>query len=115
MIVSKMNARDLELFRLKAELCKTFSDPKRLIILDELRKGEKAVGELAQILGISQAVVSRQLAILREKGVVTPRREGTNVFYRLADDKICEACDLVHEILIKQIEKNRELSDRLIS
>ena len=102
MVVGKMNARDLELFRLKAELCKTFSDPKRLIILDELRKGEKAVGELAQILGISQ-------------GVVTPRREGTNVFYRLADDKICEACDLVHEILIKQIEKNRELSDRLIS
>jgi DNA-binding transcriptional ArsR family regulator len=110
-----LNTRDWELFRLKAELCKTFSDPKRLIILNELRKGEKAVGELAQVLEIGQAVVSRQLAILRDKGVVTPRREGTNVFYRLTDDKIGEACDLVHEILIKRIEKNRELSDRLIA
>lgn len=110
-----MSSYNLELYKLKAQLCKTFSDPKRLIILSELRHGEKAVGELAQSLGISQAVVSRQLAILREKGVVTPRREGTNVYYSLTDSKIGEACDLVHEILLKQIEKNRELSERLIT
>jgi DNA-binding transcriptional ArsR family regulator len=109
-----MSKYNLELYKLKAELCKTFSDPKRLIILAELRHGEKAVGELAQSLGISQAVVSRQLAILREKGVVTPRREGTTVYYSLTDSKIGEACDLVHEILLKQIEKDRELTERLI-
>jgi len=110
-----MNFREKELYKLKADLCKTFSDPKRLIILSELRKGEKAVGELARILGMHQSVVSRQLAILREKGVVTPRRDGTSIFYCLTDEKIGQACDLVHEILIKQIEKNREISDRLIS
>jgi len=110
-----MGSYNLELYKLKAELCKTFSDPKRLIILAELRHGEKAVGELAQSLGISQAVVSRQLAILREKGVVTPRREGTTVYYSLTDSKIGEACDLVHEILLKQIQKDRELTERLIT
>ena len=103
-----------ELYKLKAELCKTFADPKRLIIINELRGGEKAVGELATALEISQAVISRHLAILREKGVVTPRREGTNVFYSLADSQIGDACDLVHQVLLNQIEKNRELSDKLI-
>ena len=103
-----------ELYKLKAELCKTFSDPKRLIIINELREGEKAVGELANVLKISQAVVSRHLAILREKGVVIPRREGTNVFYSLADPQIGKACDLVHQVLLNQIEKNRELSEKLI-
>ena len=103
-----------ELYKLKAELCKTFADPKRLLIINELRDGEKAVGELANSLEISQAVISRHLAILRERGVVTPRREGTNVFYSLADPQIGDACDLVHQVLLNQIEKNRELSDKLI-
>ena len=107
--------RNMELYKLKAELCKTFSDPKRLIIIAELRSGEKAVGDLAQALGLSQAVVSRQLGILRDKGVVRPRREGTNVYYSLTDAKIGEACDLVHEILLNQIEKNREFTEKLIT
>ena len=109
-----MTNHNMELYKLKAELCKTFSDPKRLIIISELRSGEKAVGELAQNVGLSQAVVSRQLAILRDKGVVKPRREGTNVYYSLTDLKIGEACDLVHQILLSQIEKNIEFTEKLI-
>lgn len=110
-----MSEHNLELYKLKAELCKTFSDPKRLIIISELRSGEKSVSDLSRVLEINQAVVSRQLAILREKGVVTPRREGTNVYYSLTDPKIGEACDLVHKVLLNQIEKNRELSERLVA
>ena len=110
-----MTERNLELFKLKAKLCKTFADPKRLVIIDELRSGEKSVGELVKNIGIGQAVISRQLAILRERGVVTPRREGTNVFYSLSDARIGDACDLVREILIGQLEKNRELTRKLVS
>ena len=106
---------NLEIFKLKAELCKAFSDPKRLLIINELRDGEKQVGELAGTLGMPQAVVSRQLALLRSKGVLTPRREGTRVYYSLADLKIVEACDLVHEILLNNLSKNRELAERHLS
>ncbi len=105
---------DLELFKLKAELCKTFSDPKRLIIINELRHGEKQVGELASTLKMPQAIVSRQLALLRSKGVVTPRRDGTNVFYSLTDSKIIEACDIVHEVLMNHLVKNREQAEKLL-
>jgi ArsR family transcriptional regulator len=109
-----MKENSLELYKLKARLCKTFSDPKRLVILDSLRHGEKSVGELVQMLDISQAVVSRQLAILRDRGIVTPRRDGTTVYYSLADLRICDACDVVHEILLSQIEKNKEMAERLM-
>ena len=108
------NTYDIELYRRKAELCKTFSDPKRLMIISELREGEKSVNELVAALQVPQAVVSRHLAVLRNRGVVITRREGVNIFYRLTDTKIIEACDIVHEILLDQAARNREIADRLI-
>jgi ArsR family transcriptional regulator, virulence genes transcriptional regulator len=106
---------DMELFKLKAETSKLFTDPKRLMIINELRSGEKQVGDLAQRLTMPQAVVSRQLALLRHGGVVQHRREGTNVYYCLSDMKIIEACDLVHEVLLNRLAKNREFAENLFS
>lgn len=103
-----------EMFKLKAELCKTLSDPNRLMIIDCLRQGEKSVGELAQTIGIAQSSVSRHLAILRERGVLQPRRKGNNIFYSLTDLKIGEACDLVSEVLINKMSKHSELASRLL-
>lgn len=108
-----MAQRNIELYSLKAELCRTFADAKRLVIIDELREGEKTVGELARVLELPQAVVSRHLAVLRDKGVVKYRRQGTSVYYSLTDPKIGEACDMVHQILLNQIEKNKQLAERL--
>ncbi len=106
--------RNLELYRLKAKLCKTFADPTRLIMIEELRGGEKSVNELIRLLDIPQAAVSRHLAVLRDRGVVQTRRKGNVVFYSLTDLKIGEACDLIHNILLNQIEKNRQLAERLV-
>ena len=104
---------NMELYKLKAQLCKTFTDPLRLIIIEELNSGEKPVGELVETLGVPQAVVSRHLAVLRNRGVVKTRREGTNIYYRITDPKICDACGMVHRILIDQIESNRKLAKLL--
>ena len=110
-----MRKDNSELYKLKAELCKTFSDPKRLMIINELRSGEKLVGDLAKVLDIPQAVVSRHLAILRHRGIVTPRRNGVNIYYNLTDPKIAQACDLVHEVLLNQINRNKKLAEKLIT
>jgi DNA-binding transcriptional ArsR family regulator len=104
---------NIELYRLKAELCKTFSDPKRLMIINELRGGEKSVSNLVAVLKIPQAVVSRNLAILRHRGIVKTRREGVNIYYSLSNSKIAEACDLVHQILLEQVAKNQEIADKI--
>ena len=102
------------LLRLQAEICKTLADSKRLMILHELRGGEKAVGQLVVELGLPQANVSQHLAILRERGIVTARREGTNVYYSLASPKIAEACDLVREVLVDQLAQNQALASSLL-
>lgn len=104
---------DLDFYKLKADVCKTLADPKRLLILNELRKGEISVNELARTVGLNQAVVSRHLAILRNSGVVTARRDGTNVYYDLADTRIGEACDLIQQVLLSQIEKNMQIAERI--
>lgn len=103
----------LELYEMKAELCKTFADAKRLRIIDALRDGERTVSELVKLLKVPQAVVSRHLMLLRDRGVVQARREGVSTYYSLTDNKIGEACDLVHQILLNQIEKDRERAETL--
>ena len=108
-----MNQQDFDFYTLKAEVCKTLADAKRLYILNELRAGEMSVGELASVCDLNQAVVSRHLAILRNGGVVTARREGTNVYYTLADPKIGEACDIMQQVVLSKIDKNRQLAERL--
>ena len=105
---------DAEIYLLKAELCKTFADPKRLMIIEELQGGERSVGELAENLSVPHAVASRHLAILRERGAVRYRRDGTNIYYSLADPRIGEACTLVHQVLMGMMERNRELADKII-
>jgi DNA-binding transcriptional ArsR family regulator len=104
---------NLEMYKQKAELCKTFSDPTRLMIISELRDGEKSVGELVDTLQSPQAVISRHLAVLRHRGVVKARREGVSIYYSLTNLKIVSACDIVHEILLEQAASNREMADKL--
>ena len=77
----------VELFRLQAEICKTLSDPNRLMLLHELREGEKSVGQLVSALALPQSNVSRHLAVLRERSLVETRREGTMIYYRLGNPK----------------------------
>jgi len=105
----------LYLFELQAEICKTLADPKRLMLLHELREGEKSVGQLVTSLGLPQANVSKHLAILRERDLVLTRREGTTIYYRLASPKIGEACDLVQKMLEGQFMRHQALASSLNS
>jgi len=99
----------IQLFQHQASICKTLADAKRLMILHELRDGEMSVGQLASALALPQSNVSQHLAILRERGIVTTRREGTTIYYKLANPKIGEACDLVREVLADQLSQNQVL------
>ena len=103
----------VELFRLQAEICKTLSDPNRLMLLHELREGERSVGQLVLKLALPQSNVSRHLAVLRERSLVETRRDGTTIYYRLANAKIGEACDLVREVLQRHLIRNQELASSL--
>lgn len=98
-----------EIYELHARLCKALADPKRLLIINALRDGQKSVGELTQELELSQSNVSQHLAVLRERGVVRATRDGNNVFYSLRDPKVVKALDLLREVMAAQLRRRSEL------
>ena len=93
---------DRSLFEMQAEICKTLTNPKRIEILNVLKNDEKTVTELVNALGASKANVSQHLAVMRHKGILNTRREGVNIFYRVANPKVIEACALMKEVLFEQ-------------
>ncbi len=68
-----------------------FSNPLRLRLICQLSGGEKCVGELIEATGAKQSTVSGQLRYLAMAGVVRHERRGTNVYYRLADQRVRRA------------------------
>jgi ArsR family transcriptional regulator len=106
----KQDVIKMEVLKLQAELCKSLSDPKRLHIIQELRGGERTVSELTHILGLKQSNTSQHLAVLRKIGIISPRKEGSTVYYSLVNPKIAEACDLVHEVIAEQLRSKHILS-----
>lgn len=67
------------------------------------------VEELAAAMEIKLPNLSQHLAVMREKGVVESRREGNKIFYHLANPKSLQACILMREAMIEQMEKQMEL------
>ncbi|MGD8487743.1 MAG: metalloregulator ArsR/SmtB family transcription factor [Anaerolineae bacterium] len=80
--------KDASGFEAQAQLFRALSHPVRLRILDILAHQEACVCHLTAILNQRQPYVSQQLATLREAGLVADRREGTLIYYRLADDHL---------------------------
>ena len=99
-----------EIYKLHASICHTLANPKRLEIIDKLRARELSVTALAESLEISQSNLSQHLALMRQRGILTTRREGLNVFYALSNPKIIQACELMRQVLLEYLEAGTELA-----
>ena len=77
---------------------RALADPKRLCVLESLAVGELSVSELAGRVACQVPNMSQHLAVLRAAGLVASRREGSTVFYRLADPRVLEAYALLQSI-----------------
>jgi DNA-binding transcriptional ArsR family regulator len=104
----KNTLTDKTIFEMQAEICKTLTNPKRIEILNALKNEEKTVTELVDALGASKANVSQHLAVMRHRGILTTRREGVNIYYRVANPKVIDACTLMKEVLFEQHTKRRK-------
>jgi len=102
------------IYRLHAEFCKTLADANRLLIINELSKGEMSVGELTLRLGLKQSNVSKHLAVMRERGLVRTRRDGASIYYTLSDSRISDAIGLLREIHAEQMEKQGNLAQLIV-
>jgi len=81
-----------------AVVARALSDPKRLCVLETLSAGERSVGELSRGVGCQIPNMSQHLAVLRSAGLVTARRDGSTVYYRLSDQRVVEAYRLIQSI-----------------
>ncbi|MCO4838755.1 MAG: metalloregulator ArsR/SmtB family transcription factor [Ascidiaceihabitans sp.] len=77
---------------------KAISHEGRLMILCHLASGEKSVTELEELLSARQAAVSQQLSRLRLEGLVSPRRDGKTIYYRLTDDRPKKIMEVVYDL-----------------
>ena len=93
------------IYELHAEMCKVFSNPTRLKILNLLRDKEMSVTEIIQKTNLSQANISQHLSIMKAKGIVASRRNGKNIYYKLANPKIIKAFDIIREVLSERLAK----------
>jgi ArsR family transcriptional regulator, virulence genes transcriptional regulator len=101
---------DMTIYELQSEISKTLAHPLRIAIIHYLRDGEKTVSELTETLGASQSNISQHLALLRQRQIVKTRKAGSTVYYRVASPKISQACDMVREVLLEQLNQKQEMA-----
>ena len=85
-------------FQRAATIGRAMADPKRLCVLESLAEGELSVSDLSARVRCQVPNMSQHLAVLRSAGLVTTRREGSTVFYRLRDSRVLEAYQLIKAI-----------------
>ncbi len=81
-----------------AAVGRALADPKRLCVLESLASGESSVSDLSTTVGCQVPNMSQHLSVLRSAGLVTSRREGSTVLYRLSDPRVLEAYRLIQDI-----------------
>ena len=92
---------DIDILRNSADeasrLMKVLSNPDRLLLLCQLALGEKRVGELEELVGIVQPTLSQQLGVLRDENLVSTRREGKNIYYRIDSPQALAVMNVLYE------------------
>ena len=84
-----------------SKFMKVMANSDRLMLLCQLTMGERSVGELEDSLDIRQPTLSQQLTILRQSGLVATRREGKNIFYRIASQSALAVMQVLHQEICK--------------
>ena len=96
---------DDKLYEIRAEYFKALSHPVRIKIVQYLKKGEKCVCNIVPYLREEQSNVSRHLAALKRAGILSSRKKGVSVYYRVQDENIYKILDLVFSSIEREAKK----------
>jgi DNA-binding transcriptional ArsR family regulator len=88
---------------LVARRFRVLGEPVRIRLLESLREGEATVGELTAVAGTTQQNVSKHLGVLLQDGIVGRRKEGTAVYFSIADEAVFELCEQVCSAIERQL------------
>jgi len=104
-----------EIIALEAEFCAALSDATRIFMLYALSERSLNVTELTNEFGIPQPTTSRHLKILRDRGLVDTERQGTMIIYRLTDQRIIQALDLLRSAMRDRLTQRANLVNKCTS
>lgn len=102
------------ILKLQADICKIFANDKRLEIINLLKDKEMSNSELMEKTGLPKVNISQHMNILKSRGVVLARREGIQLYYRIANPKIIQACALMREVMVEQIMEREKMVSRMV-
>ncbi|HEY4003236.1 MAG TPA: metalloregulator ArsR/SmtB family transcription factor [Candidatus Xenobia bacterium] len=97
----------------KAEIFKALAHPTRIGILELLRDRELCVTDLCSLLGLDPPNVSQHLTVLRNKNILTSRRDGLIIYYRVKNPVLYQVLDLFRQWFYQHLSGNQEMLDQL--
>ena len=101
--------KDKTIYTLHSNICKALASPIRIEIIDILNDKEMTFGEIQEITGVLKSNLSQHLSLMVSSGILTHRKEGINMYFRLSTEKIAIACRMMRDVLIENLKKNHEL------
>lgn len=101
------------IFKLKADFLKALSHPLRLAIIEQLKNGKRSVGQLVAENAVEQSSISKNLAILKNAGILTSQQEGVTVYYSIRDQDIFKVLRVVSDILSGKLKESGRILQQL--
>ena len=98
-----------ELRKIQAETCKTFGNPKRLLLLESIWDKKVPYKELLVKTGLDKVTLTQQTAFMRRKGILSGERTAEGLVFSVSNPKILKAFDLMREVVVDKIKKDSEL------
>ena len=103
------NLKMEELRDIQAETCKTFGNPKRLLILESIWDKKVPYKELLKITGLDKVTLTQQTAFMRRKGILKAERTPEGLVFSVSNPKIIQAFAIMREVVVDKIRKDSEL------
>ena len=94
-----MDAKFYEQAKQQAEICKIFGSPTRILILWSLDGNEMSVSDIAEAIDTSLQNTSQHLRLMKDRGILTSRRKGHTIYYRIASHELMEGCRILQQAL----------------
>jgi len=105
--------QDRRIFEMQARVCQVLANPKRLEILYTLKDLEMTAGELAKTVDVTMPNLSQHLSLMKQYGLVESRKEGLNMFYKVASQHILDTCASVRRVLAEQLTRQTVLLEQV--
>ena len=102
-----MNAKNKQHYEARARVIRAMAHPSRLLIIDELNKGERCVCELTELVGSDTSTVSKHLSVMKNAGIVADEKRGTMVYYSLRVPCILNFFGCVESVLARVAQESK--------